>query len=123
VSSVADLWSYRVSVLREAEDAITGDRNNSYGPPTQDFARTAGVLNALGYSAPNGPLQPHDVAIMIAAVKLSRLMWSPDKKDSWIDLAGYAACGFECVVENRNNSYAANRAEGCQCPECQDGHA
>lgn len=113
----------RSDVLRKAHDAITGDRNNAYGPPTQDFDRTAGVLNALGYRAPNGPLRSHDVAIMIAAVKLSRLMWTPDKEDSWIDLAGYAACGYECVVENRNTNDAANRAEGCPCDECEAGHA
>lgn len=90
----------RGSVLDEAKGLIEGDRNNSYGPPTQDFARTAGVLNALGYRGPDGRgLEPHDVAIVVAAVKLSRLMWTPEKRDNWVDLAGYAACGFECATE------------------------
>jgi hypothetical protein len=96
----ADMMSARVSILHEAEEAITGDRNNSYGPPTQDFKRTAAILNALGYRGPaDTDLLPHDVAIIISAVKLSRLMWSPHKRDSWVDLAGYAACGYECVAE------------------------
>jgi hypothetical protein len=35
---------------------------------------------------------------MIMAVKISRLMWTPAKRDSWVDIAGYAGCGFECAV-------------------------
>lgn len=31
-------------------------------------------------------------------VKLSRLMWTPAKRDSWVDIAGYAACGLECAL-------------------------
>jgi hypothetical protein len=43
-------------------------------------------------------LDPHDVAIMMMQLKHSRLSWSPTKEDHWIDLAGYAACGWDCVV-------------------------
>ncbi len=89
----------RASVLRRAESLVTGDRNNQYGPPTQDFQRTAGVLNALGYRGPDGRLlQAHDTAMLVAAVKLSRLVWSPKKEDNWADLAGYAGCGYECAI-------------------------
>lgn len=31
------------------------------------------------------------------ALKLSRLTWSPERQDSWMDVAGYSACGWECV--------------------------
>jgi len=31
----------------------------------------------------------------MALLKLSRIAWQPNKTDSWIDLAGYAACGWE----------------------------
>jgi hypothetical protein len=33
-----------------------------------------------------------------AAVKLSRLTLSPNHEDSWVDLTGYAACGYECAT-------------------------
>ena len=33
----------------------------------------------------------------MAAVKLARLVETPDHQDSWIDLAGYAAIGSECI--------------------------
>jgi hypothetical protein len=73
-------------------------RNNQYGPPTQDFDRTAGILNALGYRGPGGrQISSHDVAVIQIGVKLSRLTWSPGKLDSWVDVAGYAACGYECA--------------------------
>jgi hypothetical protein len=86
----------RKSILDEAESLINGDRNNSYGPPTQDFERTSIMWSAyLGKV-----LQAHDVAAMMCLLKLSRIAWSPSNRDHWVDMAGYAACGFECVVEN-----------------------
>jgi hypothetical protein len=92
--------SARESLLDEAKSLVCGDRNNSYGPPTQDFERSANALNAYGYRGPEGrQLKAHDIAILVMAVKLSRLMWSPAKRDSWVDLAGYAACGIECAIE------------------------
>jgi hypothetical protein len=42
--------------------------------------------------------EAHDVAIMMALLKISRLSWEPTKKDSWVDLAGYAACGYEIIT-------------------------
>lgn len=91
--------SPRQSALDEARALITGDRNNSYGPPTQDFQRSADALNAYGYRGPEGRLlQAHDVAVLIMSVKLSRLMWTPAKRDHWVDIAGYAGCGYECAI-------------------------
>jgi Domain of unknown function (DUF6378)/Domain of unknown function (DUF4406) len=92
--------SERASLLDEAKSLVCGDRNNSYGPPTQDFERSANSLNAYGYRGPDGRLlKAHDIAIMVMSVKISRLMWTPGKRDSWVDIAGYAACGIECAVE------------------------
>lgn len=94
--------SPRAELLREVESLICGDRNNSYGPPHADFDRTAGILNALGYQKGEGEIEAQDVAIILATVKLSRLMWSPGKRDSWVDLAGYAACGHEAYLLTRD---------------------
>ena len=94
----------RAALLDEAKKLTTGDRNNQYGPPTQDFARTADLLNAMGYRGPQGRgLISHDVALIMGQLKLSRLVWSPEKRDSWVDLAGYAACGWECVTDEQNS--------------------
>lgn len=103
--------SARGGVLDEAKSLITGDRNNAYGPPTQDFRRSADALTAYGYrhtqlAASDPPcstcgataLQAHDTAIAIDCVKTSRLMWTPGRRDSWVDKAGYAACGYEAAT-------------------------
>lgn len=92
--------SPRSAVLAEASKLITGDRNSAYGEPSQDFTRSAGAANAYGYRGPDGrPLQAHDIALLISLVKISRLMWRPDHRDSWVDLAGYAGCGYECTTQ------------------------
>ena len=84
----------RQQLLDQASTLINGDRNNQYGPPTQDFTRTAEMWQAyLGI-----PIKAHDVAALMCLLKLSRISWQADKADSWIDLAGYAACGYETTL-------------------------
>jgi hypothetical protein len=90
--------SPRASVLDEAKQLITGDRNNAYGPPTQDFKRTAAMASAFGFSVNGGPMQSHHVAIFMEFIKISHLAWTPTKRDSWVDTVGYAGCGYECAI-------------------------
>jgi hypothetical protein len=94
-----EFTTVRGEVLDEAKGLIEGDRNNSYGPPTRDFQRTAAMATAFGFQVDGLDLQAHHVAIFMALLKLSRLNWTPDKRDSWVDIAGYAGCGYECVTE------------------------
>jgi hypothetical protein len=98
VSSESGPHTARERVLTKATDAVMGARNNRYGPPKQDFDRSAGVLNSLGFQFQGGRIQSYHIAMIQAAVKLSRLTWSPNHEDSWVDLAGYAACGYECAT-------------------------
>lgn len=84
----------RASILFGAEELVNGSRNAQYGDPRQDFQRTATMWGAyLGIE-----VQPHDVAALMALLKVSRIRWSPGKQDSWMDLAGYAACGWDCAA-------------------------
>ena len=86
-------------MLAEAASLVDGDRNAQYGDPRQDFLRTAAMWTAyLGTE-----VHPHDVAAMMALLKVSRIRWSPDKRDSWVDLAGYAACGWDCARPEPTN--------------------
>ena len=83
-------------VLEEALRLTTGDRNNQYGPPTQDFQKTATMWGAiLGCE-----VEPKDVALCMIALKLSRATWS-DKRDHYVDIAGYARCGWLCVEDKK----------------------
>ena len=102
-------YSDRADALNEALHLITGDRNADYGPPTQDFDRAAGILQAMGYRGPGGrDIVGHDIALMVMAVKMSRLVWTPGKRDSWVDIAGYAGCGYECAAAEIKAEQEAN---------------
>lgn len=92
----------RAEVLDEAKRLICGDRNNQYGPPGKDFNRAAQALTSLGFGKESAAgdghcevLDDHDIATIMIVLKLSRIMWSSHKRDSWVDVAGYAACGAE----------------------------
>lgn len=100
--------SPREELLLGAVEAVTKQRNNQYGPPTQDFDRTAALWTILFNTHQPGdtwetvPFTSSDVAIGMIALKLSRLTWDPKNKDSWMDIAGYAACGYETTLEEEN---------------------
>jgi hypothetical protein len=85
------------AVLDEAKSLVCGDRNASYGPPNQDFKRTADMWTALlQFKLRDGEsLRPQDVAAMMICLKMSRAQHSK-KRDNWVDTAGYAACGWRC---------------------------
>lgn len=87
--------------LLEAAIKTVADRGVPYGGVEDNFTRIARYWNAHLVAAdvvsPNepgdGPLGPEDVAMMMILMKLARLNNAPDHLDSWIDIAGYAACG------------------------------
>jgi hypothetical protein len=75
------------SVLAEADVLVHGSRNNNYGHPADDFARTGRMWGAiLGL---DGPVPPDRVALCMCAVKVSREC-NRHKRDNLVDLAGYA---------------------------------
>lgn len=81
-------WSE--SVTQEAYRLVHGNRGDDYGHPFDDFGRTAGMLNSLLKHKLASPLAQEDIAMMMIAVKLSRLANTPDHRDSVVDLGGYA---------------------------------
>lgn len=97
-----ELVTHRGAALREAERLITGDRNKSYGSPTQNFQDTAGMWTIqLRHLLQEGAaVSPQDVAAMMVALKLVRRIAS-DKADNWLDILGYGACGYEAAVETQ----------------------
>lgn len=85
-------WT-RKRVLSEAEKCVCGQRENEYGVPEDSFEMIGKLWTVyLDYAT---KIDAHDVAAMMALLKIARIAKSPDHMDSWCDLAGYASCGGE----------------------------
>ena len=93
--------SIRASVLTEALKAVTGQRQTDYGTVEDNFQNIANLWNAYFQTSSKGipNINTTDVAAMMALMKVARLIHSPGHRDSWVDLAGYAACGAECGLK------------------------
>lgn len=86
----------REHVLDEAKKCVLKDRNSTYGKPEDNFRRIAELWTAyLGIRPKDvgAPITPTDVAQMMLLMKVARLAHNPTHKDSWVDAAGYIACG------------------------------
>ena len=86
----------RESILDAAKRCVCGDREQDYGSPEDNFA----VIAALWTAYTGTDITPKDVAMMMALLKIARAK-AGSKPDTYIDLAGDAACGGELEVNNR----------------------
>lgn len=91
-------WT-RQRVLKEAEKCVCGGREQDYGTPEDSFRLIAQLWESYIRETIVGLtdvcINPEDVAVMMALLKIARLAYDPKHMDSWVDLAGYAACGGE----------------------------
>lgn len=88
----------RKRILSEASQLVSADRNASYGEPEDNFGNIAAIWNAQGVSINGGPVTAADVALMMVGMKLARLRFNPGHRDSWVDGAGYLACGGDIAL-------------------------
>lgn len=91
----------RADILHAAEKCVCGQREQDYGTPEDNFETIAGLWEtylsrACVDEAGGVYIGANDVAMMMALLKIARIAAGGGKADSWIDLAGYAACGAEC---------------------------
>ena len=81
----------RQETLEAAIKCVCGERQDQYGTPEDNFGTIANLWTAyLGY-----PVSAVDVAMMISLLKIARIKTGTATEDSFVDLAGYAACGAE----------------------------
>lgn len=85
--------------LEAARIVRNGERERKYGPPLQDFTRTAGMWTGLTGKA----VTPEQVALQMVQLKLSRLIATPDHRDSLVDAVGYLICYSRIVLEGGKN--------------------
>lgn len=94
-----ELVSRRVALLRKAEEIIQGSRDQAYGSPEDNFNSIARYWNTYIFGSERertSLLSAGDVAVMMMLLKVARMETGGLKNaDSWLDIAGYAACGFE----------------------------
>lgn len=84
----------RIEILDLADECVCGDRNLQYGEPEDNFSDIAklwSVFLDINITAPQ-------VAAMMILLKTARIKSSAGRdKDSWVDVAGYSACGGELM--------------------------
>jgi len=81
----------RGNLLDIAKAYITKDRQSDHGDAEDNFTRIAQYWSVhLGT-----PVKAHDVAVMMALLKVARIKQNPNHIDNWVDGAGYFACGGE----------------------------
>lgn len=83
----------RKECLDTAGKAVLTDRAREYGGPEDSFA----LIAALWSRYTGCDISTADVAAMMILLKLARVEGNPRHMDSWVDIAGYAACGAECA--------------------------
>ncbi len=83
----------RKSILAEAEKCVCTDREQQYGSPENNFSLIARLWRE--YLDCDNPITAHDVAMMMALLKIARIASGQTKEDNYVDLAGYAACAGE----------------------------
>ena len=92
----------RVEALREAATIISGERDAQYGGPEENFTRIAKIWEViLGV-----PITTEDVAMCMVGLKVARYAnKSGFQPDTWVDIAGYAGCGYEVgLIKSKEGS-------------------
>lgn len=94
----------RAEILDEAKKCVCGEREQDYGTPENNFSLVGKLWEAYtGHS-----FSAKDVAMMLALLKVARIKTGV-KADSFVDLAGYAACAGEIVAQTA----VTNNEETC----------
>lgn len=86
----------RTEVLETANRCVCGEREQNYGSPENNFAMIAKLWEIYK----GCEFTPVDVAMMMSLLKIARISTGIGTLDSFVDLAGYAACAGEIASIN-----------------------
>lgn len=92
--------TYRSELLASAQKTVDGDRDKEFGDPLVNMKCAAQLIAGYLGARRGDSITAADVPAMLALFKIARLAGNRGSKDSWRDLAGYAAVGFD--VEKRS---------------------
>lgn len=85
----------RAEILDTAKKMVTGQREQDYGTPEANF----GIIGKLWTDYLDHMVTAEDVANMMILFKVARNRTGRGKADTWVDIAGYAACGGEIATD------------------------
>ena len=87
-----------MTVLKEANAIIYGDREKTYGHPSKNLKTIATMWNAYltAKTTDKGELDAKDVAALMMLVKVARFANDPTHRDNLVDICGYAALVERC---------------------------
>jgi hypothetical protein len=88
----------REDILKEAIKLINVDRAEDYGPAYENHKRIADLWSVVFSIKVTVP----QVVLCLILLKIARLIFSPKKTDSWIDIGGYTGLGGEFVEKEKN---------------------
>ena len=91
-------------ICEKAAGLVAGDRNEQHGDKETNFRATADLWNTFLGSRLSTPIEPHEVALMMVLLKVSRVMAGKHNPDNYVDMAGYAGCGGELAILPRSGS-------------------
>lgn len=84
----------RESVLEEAISITTGEREQEYGTPENNLADIAALWSVvLGVE-----VLPYQVGLCMVQLKIARAREGRGKRDTYVDMAGYAALAAEVAL-------------------------
>jgi len=86
-----------MTVLKEANAIIYGDREKTYGHPAKNLETIAVMWNAyLNAKTSGNSISAKDVAGLMMLVKVARFANDPTHRDNLVDICGYAALVERC---------------------------
>ena len=84
------------AIADEAKRIVTGARRANYGKPENNFERIARLWTAhLKNTGRDVEIVAGDVSLLMILMKVARLAETPDHRDSFVDVVGYALTGAE----------------------------
>ena len=86
----------RGKILDKAKEIINGARQDQYGRPEDSFQAIANFWNAYLKNV-KGDLNSFDVAMLMALMKVARMLRTSGYEDSAIDACGYIALANDMV--------------------------
>ena len=84
-------------ILNQASVLVQGQREKDYGDKTENHSNIARLWSAYL----DIPIQAHDVAILMALLKIARTKLGAVSKDTYVDMSAYSAIAGEIKFKEK----------------------